>query len=154
MRHVCRGRWPGALIGALVIGLGVAGVACAGVARQVTAAKLTVTLTDTKLVLSQSGLQAGTATFVVVNKGQKLHVLTINGPGLKGVRTRTVAVGRSATLTVKLLTGAYMLSDPVGLGTTNVRWLVVSPARSASGNGRAGAPPSLSDTTGMNCTAE
>ena len=154
MRRVSRRGLPGALIAVFVIALGMTGVASAGVARQVTAAKVTVTFTDTKLVLSQSGLQAGTATFVVVNKGQKLHVLTINGPGLKGVRTRNVAVGRSATLTVTLLTGAYMLSDPVGLGTTNVRWLVVSPAKPASGNGRTGAPPSLSDTTGMNCAAE
>jgi len=138
----------------LVLALGLTGVAFAGVARQVTAAKVTVTFTDTKLVLSQSGLQAGTATFFVVNKGQKLHVLTISGPGLKGVRTRKVAVGGSATLTVTLLTGAYMLSDPVGLGTTNVRWLVVSPVKAVSGDGRAVAPGSLSNTTGMNCAAE
>src|SRR5712691_7133919 len=133
MKHARRMARPSAVIAAFGLVFGLPGVAFAGVARHGIAAKVTVTFTDTKLVVSRGGLEAGTATFVLVNNGQKLHVLTIRGPGLKGVRTRKVAAGRTATLTVTLRTGAYMLSDPAGLGTSNVRWLVVSPATVVSG---------------------
>jgi hypothetical protein len=143
---------PSAVIGVCVLGLGLAGIASAGVARRTTVAKVMVTFTDTKLVVSRGGLQAGTATFVIVNKGHKLHVLTIAGPGLKGERTRKVAAGRTAALTVTMLTGAYMLSDPAGLGSSIVRWVVVSPATvgGSSGQNRVPPPSSLS-APGMDC---
>jgi hypothetical protein len=146
----------GAVTVVSVLALGLTGVGHAGTAHHVIVAKVTVTLTDTKLVLSRPGIQAGTAMFVVVNKGQKFHVLAITGPGLKGVRTPKLAAGKSATLTVKLRTGAYMLSDPVGLGFLKTSWLVVNPSsavssgpNSARPNGPAGNAPS-GGTSGQN----
>jgi hypothetical protein len=146
----------GAMTAVCVLALGLTGVGYAGTARQVVAAELTVTLTDTNLVLSRPGLRAGKATFVVVNKGQKFHVLAITGPGLKGVQTPKLAAGRRTTLTVKLRTGAYMLSDPVGLGPLKTSWLVVNPGsaissgpNSARPNGPASTAPS-GGTSGQN----
>jgi hypothetical protein len=141
----------GAVIAVFVLALGLTGVGFAGTARRAVAAKVTVTLTDTKLVLSRPGLQAGKATFVVVNKGQKLHVLAITGPGLSGVRTPKLAAGKSATLTVKLRTGAYILSDPVGLSSFKSRWLVVNPATAVS-SGPGSARPNGPDTKSSGST--
>jgi hypothetical protein len=129
---------------------GLTGVAFAGVARHATAAKVTVTFTDTTFGVSRGGLQAGKATFVVVNRGRKPHLLTISGPGLKNIRTSKLATGGSATLTVTLRTGAYMLTDPLGKSSTH--WIVVSPATvvHASGTTNAGTTPVFNDP-GMNC---
>ncbi len=151
MKHTRRMARPSAVIAAFGLVLGLPGVAFAGVAHHAIAAEVTVTLTDTKLVVSRTSFEAGPATFVVVNKGQKLHVLTISGPGLKGKRTQKIAAGRTATLTVTLLTGAYMLSDPVGLGTSNVHWLVVTPATVVTSSGSGSVTVPLTATTGMNC---
>jgi hypothetical protein len=88
-----------------------------------------VTFTDAKLGLSAPGLEAGTTTFVVVNKGKKVHVLQVKGPGIRAMRTGKVPAGKSARLTVTLRPGAYVLSDPVGLGEYNVMFLqVLKPA--------------------------
>jgi hypothetical protein len=151
MRVSTRTRRPGAVVAFLVFALGLPGFALASVGHQALAAKVTVTFTDTKFVLSRGGVEAGTASFVVVNKGQKLHVLAIRGPGLGGVRTTKVAAGRSATLTVTLRTGAYMLSDPVGLGASTVRWLVVSPATVVRSTGTGSVVTTLPAPGGMDC---
>ena len=108
-----------------LLALGLTDVAFAGVARQESAAKVTVTFTDTTLRVSAANPQSGTTTFVVLNKGKKLHVLAITGPGLRGMRTAKLAAGSSAKLTVTLRPGAYVLSDPVGLGVYNVQFLNV-----------------------------
>jgi hypothetical protein len=118
-----------------VLALGLTGVAFAGVARPVSAAKVTVTFTDTTLQVSAANPESGTTTFVVFNKGKKRHVLEVTGPGLKGMRTAKLAAGSSATLTVKLRPGAYVLSDPVGLGVYNVQFLNVVRATVVSSSG-------------------
>jgi hypothetical protein len=132
-----------ALVFAAVV---VPGVAHSAPAGRATSAKVTVTLTDTKLGISPSGLQAGTTTFSVVNNGKRLHAFQITGPGLKkGLATAPLAPGRSATMTVSLKSGAYMLtlSNPVGLGMAATHWLQVIPRTDvrASGSGVVQAPP-------------
>ena len=139
-------RWQ-AVFAVSVLAFCLTGNAFAGVSRHAAAAKVTVTFTDKKLRVSAPGLPAGMATFVVLNTGKKLHFLAITGPGLKGVHTRKLAPGGSATLTVKLRTGSYMLSDPDGLGMQSARWLQVIPATSVNsrGNGSVVAPPAGGD---------
>ena len=126
--HASRVMRLGVSITALVLILGLTGVAAAGVARHALVTEVHVTFTNTRLLVSPANLLPGPATIFVVNKSKKLHVLTIKGPGLSGVRTEKVAPDSSARLAMKLLTGAYMLSDRVGLGKSNVRWLVVHPS--------------------------
>jgi len=140
----------GVLAGVCVLALGFSGGALAGVARHAVATKVTVTFTDTSLAISRGGLQAGAATFVVVNKSSKPHILLIVGPGVNQVRTPKLMTGRSATLTLKLRTGAYILSDPIG--KSNPHWIVVSPASivHATGTGTTGTGSQMTDP-GMNC---
>jgi hypothetical protein len=102
----------------------------AALAGRTAAARVTVTMTDTKLGVSPTGLEAGSTTFTVVNRGRKLHAFQITGPGLKkGLSTGKLAPGRSATMTLQLRSGAYMLtlSNPVGLGMSATHWLQVIP---------------------------
>ena len=82
-----------------------------------------MTFTDKRLDVSHGVVQAGQATFVVANKGSKLHVLSISGPGLRSGRTQAVKSGASAKLTVTLRTGAYMLIDSARSPST-IRWLL------------------------------
>lgn len=133
---------PVVLIGACLLALGLAAVAPAGVSRT-HVSRVTVTFTDKTLHVSLVTPQSGMTTFVVLNKGKKHHVLAISGPGLKGVQTAKLGAGGSATLTVKLKPGAYVLSDPVGLGVYNVQFLNVVRATvvSARGDGSVVAPP-------------
>lgn len=128
---------PGVLLALLVLALGPTGVASAGVSRSHAATvEVKVTFTDTKLVLSRSSLQAGSATFVVVNTGRKPHRLAITGPGLRDAQTPKLAGGKSATITVTLRMGSYMLGDLVGLGKATARWLVVGPATQVTSTGQ------------------
>jgi hypothetical protein len=118
------------LVGAtMLVALAVPALALAAPSSRATSAKVTVTLTDTKLRISPSGLQAGSTIFAVVNTGKRNHALEIAGPGLKGVATAKLAPGKRATVTVTLKSGAYMLtlSDPVGLGMSATHWLQVIP---------------------------
>jgi hypothetical protein len=125
-----------ALIAVSTFALGLTGAANATVARQVTAATVTVTFTDTTLRVSPVNPGSGSTRFVVLNKGKKLHVLAIVGPVLRGVHTGKVAAGSKATLTVNLRRGVYVLSDPVGLGTFTSAFLSVvrSAVLTAQGN--------------------
>jgi hypothetical protein len=127
------------LVGAtMLVALAVPALALAGPASRATSAKVTVTLTDTKLRISPSGLQAGSTTFAVVNTGKRNHALEIAGPGfVKGVATAKLAPGKRATVTVTLRSGAYMLtlSDPVGLGMSATHWLQVIPRTVVQGTG-------------------
>jgi len=130
----------------LVATLLVPATALAARTQKSAATKVTITLTDTKLGVSPSGLESGTATFTVVNRGKRLHSLEIAGPGLKhGLRTAKVAPGSSTTVTVTLRSGAYMLtlSNPVGLGMSATHWLQVIPKTvvRSSGAGVVQTPP-------------
>lgn len=128
---------PGVLFALLVFALGPAGVVSAAVARSTTAAvQVKVTFTDARVVLSRTTLQAGPATFVVVNNGHKPHRLAITGPGLRDVETPKLLSGKGATITVKLRMGSYMLGDLVALGKAAPHWLVVGPATEVSASGQ------------------
>ena len=126
----------GALIAVSAFALGLTGPADATVTRQATAATVTVTFTDTTLRVTPLNPGSGTTRFVVLNKGKKLHVLAIAGPGVKRVQSEKVAAGGRATLTVKLQRGVYVLSDPVGLGSFTSAFLDVvrSAVLTAHGN--------------------
>ncbi len=136
MRHPSRVSRAAAVTAFAAVALGVTGVAPAGVAHHASAVKVTVTLTDSRLRVSPTGLQAGAATFVVVNRGKRLHFMAIAGPGLNKARTPKLAPGRSARLTVTLKKGSYMLtlSNPIGLGMSSTHWLQVIPATVVSAN--------------------
>jgi hypothetical protein len=151
MKGACRMARAGVVVAALALAACLPAVAFGGASRHALAAKVTVTFTDTKLVVSPGHLQAGLATLVVVNNGQKLHVLTIKGPGLKGARIQKVAAGASATLTVRFSAGAYMLSDLSGLAASNVRWLVVGPATVVKATGSSSVVVPLTDPSKMDC---
>ena len=124
------------------LALAVTGIAPAR-STQHAVSKVTVTFTDSSLRASPTTPGSGVTTFVVVNRGKKVHALTVKGPGVKGVHSAKVAAGRSATLTVTLKAGAYVLSDPAGLGEYNVLFLDVIKAASltAKGDGSVVAPP-------------
>ena len=139
-------------IGGCLLALGLSGVAAADVSRQASAAKVTVTFTDTSLRVSPTTHDSGATTFVVLNKGKKHHVLVIAGPGVKGARTANLAAGTSAKLTVTLRSGTYVLSDPVGLGVYDSQFLSVIRATtlSAKGNGSVvGTPATLPPMCGQ-----
>lgn len=123
--------------------LGLAAVAGATGTGTTTAATVKVTFTDSSLHASPASPSSGLTTFVVINKGKKPHLLMVKGPGIKGAHTAKLAAGHSAKLTVSLRAGAYVLSDPVGLGAYNVLFLDVVPATTASakGDGDVVSPP-------------
>jgi hypothetical protein len=133
--HSRRVGWPSVLVALFVLALGLVGVALAGGTRHQVQPNVAVTFTDKRLDVSHGVVQAGQATFVVANKGSKLHVLSISGPGLRSGRTQAVKSGASAKLTVMLRTGAYMLIDSARSPST-IRWLLVGPATAATGNSR------------------
>jgi len=139
------------LLAAGVVALSVSGIASAKLAVRQTTTSVIVTLTDSKLALSRSGLDAGSATFVVANKGQKLHVFSIEGPGIKGARVQKLPAGKTVSLTLPLKTGAYMLSDQIGRSAPLTRWIVVSPATVVKSTGNGSVTVPLTVTTGMNC---
>jgi iron uptake system EfeUOB component EfeO/EfeM len=131
MRHSTRIGAGLGLIAVLALALGAASGALAGTAQHRTATSITVTFTDKKLLVSHTGLRAGSVTFLLNNKSTKLHALMISGQGIIGQRTRTVAPGKQATMKVTLRIGAYMLSDGMQVHT-QVSWLVVNPATAVS----------------------
>jgi uncharacterized cupredoxin-like copper-binding protein len=133
----------GVMASIAVLALGLTGAAFAGVARHETTTAVTVTFTDTTFRLSSANLESGATTFVVVNRGKRRHLFAIQGPGVKGVHTTTLAPGGTAKLTVRLRAGAYVLSDPVGLGAYNVQFLDVVQAAvlTAKGGSDVVAPP-------------
>src|SRR3954469_6121444 len=110
-----------ALFAASLLALGVTGVALAasGSARHTTVSKVTVTFSDTSLRVSPTTPSSGPTTFLVRNKGKKAHVLVVKGPGVNGARSAKIAAGSVGTLKVTLRPGAYVLSDPIGLGEYN-----------------------------------
>ncbi|WP_069765258.1 cupredoxin domain-containing protein [Streptomyces sp. LUP47B] len=71
-----------------------------------------VKLVDYKMELSQKTLKAGNYTFAVKNDGQHDHAMEIDGSGTEH-KTRTLAPGESANLTVSLKDGKYQVYCPV-----------------------------------------
>ena len=140
----------GALLAALAVGLVLAMNAFGRADRHALVVEVHVTFTDTNLAVAPGSLTSQLASFdvalVVVNKGKKAHVLTIKGPGLSGSPTKAgtrferVPPGGSTTMRLKLLTGAYSLSDPAGLGQATVRWLVIHPATAGHAGKTKGSP--------------
>jgi hypothetical protein len=134
-----------ALVTAFALALGVTGAAVASShsARGTAVSKVTVTLTDTSLRASPTTPGSGLTTFVVHNRGKKAHSLVVKGPGVKGAKTGRIGVGQTGKLTVALQAGAYVLSDPIGLGEYNVMFLDVLKSAPVGGKGdaRAVAPP-------------
>jgi uncharacterized cupredoxin-like copper-binding protein len=98
---------------AAVFALALGGAAIGGVVAraQVAAPSVTVTLKEFTIAPSAK-LRTGKVTLRVVNRGRFPHALAIAGPGAKA-RTRTLAAGKSATLTVTLRNGTYTLWCPV-----------------------------------------
>jgi hypothetical protein len=119
---------PVTAIVALAVAFGLPAASSAGVTRHTLVTEVHVTFTDKTLLVRASSPYPGPATIFVVNRGAKLHVLTIRGPGMRNPKTQRVAPGSRISLDVKLLAGAYQLTDPVGLGKSMVRWLVVRPS--------------------------
>ncbi len=117
------------------VALALTSTALAGTAGHTAATQVKVTFTDRTFRLSTDNLQSGATTFVVVNNGKKHHVFTIKGPGVNGMHTATLAAGKTAKLTVQLRAGAYVLSDPVGLGAYNVQFLDVVRSAVLTGTG-------------------
>lgn len=114
-----------ALVTAFLLALGVAAVAIAAPARHSLAAKVTVTITDKTLRVTPTTPSSGETTFIIRNAGKKPHVLVVKGPGVKSARSPKLVAGGSGQLTVTLRPGAYVLSDPIGLGEYNVMFLDV-----------------------------
>jgi hypothetical protein len=145
-----------ALFAASLLALGVTGVALAasGSARHTTVSKVTVTFSDTSLRVSPTTPGSGPTTFIVRNNGKKLHVLVVKGPGVKGARTGKIAAGGIGKLDVTLRPGAYVLSDPVGLGQYNVMFLDVikTPNMTATGGSSVTADLGTSPMCGQNIT--
>jgi uncharacterized cupredoxin-like copper-binding protein len=79
------------------------------------AIKITATLTEFKIKLSQTKLKPGLYTFDAVNAGHTVHALEIDGPGVEDKATKgQLKPGQSALLTVTLKAGKYDMYCPVG----------------------------------------
>ena len=143
-----------AVIGMVVLALALTGGSLAGVARQASATKVTVTLANGRLRVSNTNLEAGTTTFVVLNKATGRHALAISGPGLKNAQTPKLAPGATATLTVKLRAGAYMLADPFGSGFYDVQYLDIAPAAVETASGSSSVVNTATVPAGMCSTPE
>jgi uncharacterized cupredoxin-like copper-binding protein len=115
-----------------------------------TAVTATVILSDRSFRVSPAILHAGPTVFVVRNIGKKAHAFAVSGPGVKSTHTATLGTGASAKLTVKLRSGTYMLSDPVGLGAYSVQYVNVVPATALTGKGDSNVVGST-PTTGAMC---
>ncbi|WP_128428206.1 cupredoxin domain-containing protein [Streptomyces cyaneus] len=71
-----------------------------------------VKMTDFKMELSRTTLNAGEYTFVATNDGDHDHALEIEGSGTEE-ETRTLEPGESAKLTITLKDGTYEVYCPV-----------------------------------------
>src|SRR5689334_8226634 len=117
--NVIRG---GAVAAVAACALGLPGVAGASHGA---AASVRVTITDRTLQVSPTSPASGSTTFVVLNRGRKVHFFSISGPGVAGKKTGKIAPGKRTTIVVTLKPGAYVLSDPVGLGAYTSAFLDV-----------------------------
>ncbi len=126
-----------ACLAASLIALSVTGIALASSGDTSIASTVRVTFSDRSLRVTPTTPSSGPTTFIVRNAGKKVHVLVVKGPGVKGARTAKIPAGSTAKLNVTLRAGAYVLSDPVGLGEYNVMFLDVLAAATVGGKGDA-----------------
>jgi hypothetical protein len=110
-------------VAVIALAVAVAGPAPAA-ERHAAAQSATVTITDSRLIVSRTSMLNGVTTFVAINRGRKPHAFAIKGPKVS-TRTAKVAAGRSARLTVLLHGGTYTLWDPVALGRAKGQQLQV-----------------------------
>src|SRR4051794_16467380 len=129
-------------IAVVVLGLGLVGGALAQHSAGSTQAN--VTILDGKIKVSPASFTAGTLTFVAINKGKTSHALEIVGTGLKAKRTPTIAIGKTARLTITLKAGTYQMWDPLRSTVSHATKLVIKasagglPTPSASSPGSTG----------------
>jgi uncharacterized cupredoxin-like copper-binding protein len=76
--------------------------------------KVTATLTDFHVELSQQSFSAGTYTFSVKNAGKVTHSLEIQRDGQADYRSDNIQPGNTDQLTVVLEKGTYDVYCPVG----------------------------------------
>jgi hypothetical protein len=140
-----------AVVAALAVAIAVTGNAAATVMRGTSVTEVSVTFSSSsRFSVSRGGVPAGPVTFVATNHGVSPHILAITGPGLKGVHTAKIPAGKSASLTVTLGKGAYLLADPL-THTYYTHWLQVTPAVNVSSSGNGSVVTPITVTTGMNC---
>lgn len=73
-----------------------------------------VTLTEFQIQMPPRNLAPGSYTFTATNRGNTVHALAIEGPGVAGERTPGVLQpGQSGTVTVTLSNGTYDFYCPV-----------------------------------------
>jgi len=84
-----------------------------GSGGQVSGTKVTASLTEFHIGLSQQSFKPGTYTFVVSNDGTASHALDITGPGLSNADTSTLSPGQKANLTVTFQSGNYDFFCPI-----------------------------------------
>jgi hypothetical protein len=109
-------------------------------ARHSSISTVTVTVNDKTIRASSTAPASGKTVFVVVNRGKKPHAIEVEGPGVKGIRTPKLAAGARAKVSVTLRPGAYVLSDPIGLGEFNTLYLDVVKATDVTGSGTSSKP--------------
>jgi len=126
-----------ALLAASLLAVGVTGVAVAAAGDRSISATVRVTFSDTSLRVSPTTPSSGPTTFLVRNAGKKVHVLVVKGPGVNGAHTAKIPAGSTGKVSVTLRPGAYVLSDPIGLGEYNVMFLDVLKATAVGGKGDA-----------------
>ena len=73
-----------------------------------------VTATEYKFRLATTHFTPGTYTFVMKDDGHATHAITIDGPGVDNKSSDTSGPGGTASLTVTLTSGSYVLYCPVG----------------------------------------
>ncbi len=73
---------------------------------------VTAQLNEWTIDLSRESVPAGEITFTAVNTGTMEHALEVEGQGVEEV-TEPIAPGESATLTVMLQPGTYVIYCPV-----------------------------------------
>jgi plastocyanin len=74
---------------------------------------VTAVETDFHIALSKKSFSPGAYIFIVKNKGQTTHALTITGPGVKNASTPNFLPGKSEKLKVTLKRGRYDFFCPV-----------------------------------------
>ena len=134
-----------------LLGLGIAGVALAGVnagAVRATSSQINVSVLEGKLAVSATTIAEGKVTFVVVNKGKLTHGLAIMGTGLSPKRTPTIAIGKTARLTVTLKAGKYHIWDPVRSSMSHAKFLTVQAPSGRTGSGGSTSGGGSGDTGG------
>ncbi len=118
----------GVVLGAVALAVGLLTVACGGggnggstgagappaaTTAQASGTKVTASLTEFHIGLSQQSFAPGTYTFAVSNDGKATHALAVTGPGLSNAATASLSPGQKANLTVTFQAGSYDLFCPV-----------------------------------------